>query len=1008
MFQNFYTRFKQSPLAIISFFIGVANWQLLLGLRSTQWDMINFWLPWRHYIAQCYTNGIVPLWNPYSQAGYPIHGDLQGPAYSLEAIITSFISPINIYFLNYLYIFYLILGAYGFYKLVLFFIDTLSNKYLIERSTKSTSLVAAVAGVSFALCGYNSWHGHYLYVMISVCLLPWIYYFFFKILNKGAWQDALKLALVIWWQITAGNPSFIIVSFYFLLFAFICRVVYNFRRKLNAANKKLLLHMILTGACSLVLCAPVFLNAFYVFDETSRAGGISLEWAAEENLIWENIFAFFSSLAGYEREMHSGENQPVYNLYLGIPTLLFAWYGIRKFRSFWINVFSVIAILSLLLSLGLDTPLYRLFHSHLPFFNVFRMPNLIIIYTLIYLVVMSSLGMLYLLKNNISPRKYIVFSVITLIISCISVLFFKYIYTETQNNHVTDYTDLRSFLWSASQSRKVFISLVFTCLILVVGYILVRKKKFEALLLVLLIDICINYSAGAIARVVGDTSAAYTNSFLSGLPEGFGAPDNIPANKVNGLTFRMNALWLNAPTFIQQPAYNNDNNFELSNYMKLYNDNKEEFNYFTQRPLAFLADSLVKHSDFKPDTLQRKVIATLSDSTYAKFKDHPLQSSAGDVVMCKKFLPQHFVYEVKNKEAIAFVLQQNLTRLWKIRVNGREIQPELSYYSFPFVFLNAGEHEIEFIYQVPYFKLLFFVSVTAGCLIILIILLFSKKRRVIAAAAFLVLCGFCCLSFFNGRGNLQESTLETELKSHESLINKYQGTTQIINTKDAFSSTPLQKNGARSLFNLLFNEDLAAFLQKIKDCKDDYLLYISYKSLHSEETETLIRLNYGEPFAEEKIHYGFIRVYKRNPQAALGIWTKENNFNSQQDAWTVTDSLSGNTKIKRMKGNEYGGSIDFILKDIGAKPHDLVYAECDLETKATDMPGMCLSIDRNGVNRAFISYGNLHPGPAGKTALVYRIPESVKETDKITVFFWNNSNQPALIDNMKVQVIKMD
>src|SRR3989344_2874549 len=210
MLTAFFSKLKRSPLAIISLFVSLANWQLLFGIRATQWDMINFWLPWRYYIAECYRNGIVPLWNPYSQAGYPIHGDLQGPAYSLEAIATSFLAPINVYFLNYLYIFYLVVGAYGLYKLILFFVDTLPNKELIETNGNVLSYVAAVVGVVYGLCGYNAWHGHYLYITISACLIPWIYYYFFKILQQPHWPDAIKLALVIWWQITAGNPSFII------------------------------------------------------------------------------------------------------------------------------------------------------------------------------------------------------------------------------------------------------------------------------------------------------------------------------------------------------------------------------------------------------------------------------------------------------------------------------------------------------------------------------------------------------------------------------------------------------------------------------------------------------------------------------------------------------------------------------------------------------------------------------------------------------------------------------
>jgi hypothetical protein len=1011
MFQKFYTRIRRSPLALISFFVGAANWQLLFGLRATQWDMINFWLPWRHYIAQCYNSGIVPLWNPYSQGGYPIHGDLQGPAYSMEAILTSFISPINIYFLNFLYLFYLIVGAYGFYKLALFFIRTLPGQLAAENGEQTNSIIATVAALCFALCGYNSWHGHYLYVMISVCLLPWLYYYFFRILDNGRWTDALKLAIFLWWQVTAGNPSFIIVSFYFLVIVWICRFVSNIRKKRTGENKKALLLIAITGIVAAVLCAPVFLNACYVFPETSRSGGISLDWAAEENLVWRNVFALYSSLVGYEREMHAGADQPTYNLYLSIPALLFAFFGIVKFRSFWVNAFSVIAIVALLLSLGLQTPLYGLFYRFLPGFNVFRMPNLIIIYTLIYIAVMAALGMVYLCRHGISTRTWLIFSAVMITVSCFAVLYFKFIYKEQQTDHVTDYSSMRAFMWSASQARKMAITLVISTIVLVAGYFAVRKKNFKALLAIVVIDVCFNYNIGAIARVLSEDSAAYSNSFLQGLPQGFGPVDNIRDNDVPCLTLRMNALWLNASTFLQQPVHANDNNFELSNYMKLYNDHKEELAYFTRQKQAFLADSLVREKDFAPDTTEHKIIATLDSEAFGKYKGKKWQRSAGDSIICHKFLPHRFVFEVNNAAPVAFVLQQNYTKLWQVKVNGKEVKPDLAFYSFPLIPLDKGSNTIEFSYEVPYFHALFVISLLTAGLSILILVFVSipdKRRRLLSAGAFVVLCGYCGISFSIGGRTLDQSTLSLEMRKSESLLNAYAGSPIIINTKDAFSHMKMGRERKGYFFNLLFNEDLASLLYTLKEHKGGYFTYICYKSLHSEETEALIRLNYGKPAEEKKISYGFIRIYKRDPQTSLCFWSNEKNFDTEQGPWAVKDSVSGNTKLKLMKGNEFGGGIDFIVKDIGAKEHDLLYAECEVETAAIGLPGLSLSIDREGTNKRFVAYGNVHPRKEGKVCIAYRLPEWIKETDKITVFYWNNTSKPAIIDNMKVQVIKME
>ncbi|MDP2386098.1 MAG: hypothetical protein Q8M29_06990 [Bacteroidota bacterium] len=1009
MLTAFFSKLKRSPLAIISLFVSLSNWQLLFGIKATQWDMINFWLPWRYYIAECYRNGIVPLWNPYSQAGYPIHGDLQGPAYSLEAIATSFLTPINVYFLNYLYIFYLIVGAYGLYKLILFFVETLPNKELIETNRNVLSYVAAIAGVVYGLCGYNAWHGHYLYITISACLIPWVYYYFFRILQQPHWLDAIKLALVIWWQITAGNPSFIIVSFYFLIIAFVWRVIYNFIKKQSGQNKKIFFTVGFAALLTIVLSAPVFLNAYYVFPYTSRAGGISAEWAAEESILWRNIFSFFSSITCIEREIRIGAEAPIYDLYIGIPTLLFAFFGIRKLRSFWINVLSVIAILAFLLSLGLQTPLFKFFHSYLPFFNVFRMPNLIFIYTLMYLCLMSALGFLYILKNKIRMKSYLIFALVTVSILSAGVIYFNYGYPENGKNYVTDYSSIHSFLWTASQTRKIGISLLFAVLVLFAGWILVKKQNYKALMVLVLIDAGINYNIGAIARVMGQGTAKFSNDFMSGLPTGFGVPDNIRNNKVACLSSRLSAFWMNSSTFLQQPSYLNDNNFELTNYMKLMNDHKEELNYFIDQPLYFLADSLVEHKNFKTDTLKRKAIATVEQNDYVKMASLQLKTSIEDNIHCEKFLPQHVVFNITNKNRVAFLLQQNYTKFWKVKLNGKEVTPLISYYSFPCLILEGGVNKVEFVYEVKYFHVLFTFSLLLAFILIGILILLlvkGKTKKTLVFLCYAAIIAYGLFVFFTTGTRIANCNLDKELSANKDLMEQFPKSLRIVNTKDAYVS---KQNNTYEYYNLMFNEDLAGLMSVLHNSTNDIMVYTCYKSIHSMEIEKLIELNFGNAIEERKMEDGFIRVYKRNPVPQPVLFSREDDFNNGENEWFTKDSL-GNKSLKVMKGNEYGGGVDFILKDIGAKARDLVYAECEILTNENNMPGMCMSIDRDGVNKGFYTYGNLHlkKNVKGMTGFFMRLPEFVKETDKITLFYWNNTDKEAVIDNMKVKVIDMN
>ena len=669
----------------------MGNWQLFFCIKSLQWDVMNFWYPWRYFISECYTNGIVPLWDPYTQAGYPIHGDLQGPAYNPETIISSFLFPVSVYFLNYLFIGYLILGAYGFYKLSSFFSRLVTKNNL---QLNPTQLPAMVAGILYALSGYNVGHGHYLYITISMALVPWMYYYYLKMLLNGTFKDSGKFAVFVFMQITAGNPSFLIVSGYFFLAIAGIRFLKWFRSKEFYKIGKAL--KLLAGSFILVLllASPVFLNAYYVFADTTRAQGISLAWAAEEHFAFRNFFTFFTPFVSLEREFQAGKSQPIFDYYLGITTLFFAIIGFIKFRSNWVYLFCGIALVSFLLSIGLRTPVFGLFHKYLPFFNVFRMPRLIFLYDTMFLLLLASLGINYLLSNSLPVKWFGLYVLLSILCCVVSVFYFTYYYREA-GTYTIDHSSLRFFIWSASQYQKAVISAGISVGLLVLSFVFYRKNKLSLIVVVLVLDIVINYNIGAIARNSSETDANVTALATKHTPKKFAPPENIPAKEVKGLSSYLNEFWLNTSVFIKQPCYSNDNNFELSNYMKLYNNNPNELNYFLAQPLAFLADSFVGKIE-TDKVYSNKTCALVSDSILAKYKQVFFHKNKSDTIICQKFEPQHTSYAVTNKEPVAFIIQQNLTKLWHVYVDGTEIKPDLCFYSFPLISLTAGKHTIEF------------------------------------------------------------------------------------------------------------------------------------------------------------------------------------------------------------------------------------------------------------------------------------------------------------------------
>jgi hypothetical protein len=982
-----FKKILQSPLFIIAVLVCIGNWQLFFCIKSLQWDMINFWYPWRYFISECYNNGIIPLWDPYTQAGYPVHGDLQGPAYNPEAIITSFLFPMSVYFLNYLFIGYLILGAYGFYKLSSFFTELVSVKDNLQLTNTQTS--AMIAGVLYALGGYNAGYGHYLYITISVGLIPWMYYYFLKILLGGTFKDACKFAVFIFLQITAGNPSFLIVSGYFFLGIGCIQFLKWFRSK----EISRIWHAVKSFAGAfilvLILALPVILNAHYVFLETTRSKGLPVEWAAEEQFALRNLFTFFTPLISFEREFQAGKNQPIFDYYIGITALFFAFIGFIKFRSKWIYLFCGIAILSFLLSIGMKTPVFGLFHKYLPAFNVFRMPRLIFLYDIMFLLLLTSLGINYFISAKINSKWFGVYSLSAVFCIAISVFYFKYFYREIKV-YTTDYSSIRYYIWTASQYHKAVISAIISLVFLVFGFIFYKKNKIRVVVILLLVDIVFNYNLGAIARNTSETNANVTALAIKYAPKKFAPPENIPGKDIKGMTTFLNEYCLNNSIFIKQPCYSNDNNFELTNYMTLYNDNQYELNYFLSQPLAFLADSLVKRTENVRYTT--KILADVRDSVITKYKNIPFHKNSSDTIICEKFEPQQLRYCVTGKENTAFILQQNYTSLWHIYVDNIEIKPDLCFYSFPLIPLKGGKHIIEFSYQEPHYKLVLGVSIALFILIIFFLLnTYSYKQISIPSFAALVL--FCSFKFYSGK---EHKELETIIPLQQAGLPEYEFSNKVlrvINTRDAYFP---QVNKAFSKFNFMFHEDVGAFVKKLSTSTDEYLYLIDYKAYRPAELDAIIKTYFGLPVKDKENENGFVTVYKRAPQAKFILFEKDFNIKG-------TDSLG----IEIKKGKEFGPTFDFKPEEIHAKKYDLILVEAEIESDLPDFKGLWLSVENEGKAKLSLAYNFVHH-PKNKhqqLCVYYRLPEKTKPDDEIKAFIWNDDERPVILKDFKMKVI---
>jgi hypothetical protein len=156
------------------------------GLLSDQ--LFNFW-PWRLFLRAELLRGRFPLWNPLSAGGVPFAACVQAAPFFPTTALLLILSP----------------GAWsvvvGFAKLFCagWFTALHARRLGADRAG------AALAGVSFALCGFIvAWLGHPH--TNAACLLPFLFWALGRAFERGAPRDWVPVAAGAGLILLGGHP----------------------------------------------------------------------------------------------------------------------------------------------------------------------------------------------------------------------------------------------------------------------------------------------------------------------------------------------------------------------------------------------------------------------------------------------------------------------------------------------------------------------------------------------------------------------------------------------------------------------------------------------------------------------------------------------------------------------------------------------------------------------------------------------------------------------------------
>ncbi len=317
-------------------------------------DDMNGTFPLYSLLADCYRNGQIPLWNPYSFTGASMIPSMQGIFYPANILFCFLSTEFSIPLILCLH------------KLI-----TAGGLYLYLRRFRFPTIACFGGGVVLMLCGFFTGQARHFSIINATAWLPWLFLGWEYLRNGRKSHAYVLLAGTLALMILAGRAETAVRSALFL----------GAYAMLRPAGRLRMTVFWLVGICVLTLLltmcviSPVVLGIRGTGRETMSYTlfcEASLPFQALIELLIPRFYG--SDLPGWYKNSYWGSVSPWETAsYVGLlPLALGLATVIRRIRrDSLVRIWAILAGLALLLALGQHTPLHFLTY-HVPGLNRFR------------------------------------------------------------------------------------------------------------------------------------------------------------------------------------------------------------------------------------------------------------------------------------------------------------------------------------------------------------------------------------------------------------------------------------------------------------------------------------------------------------------------------------------------------------------------------------------------------------------------------------------------------------
>jgi hypothetical protein len=373
-------------------------------------DVLHLNLPLKDILSTSLKSKTWPLWTPLLANGFPVLAEGQMGTFYLPNLL--------------LFRFFPLVTAYNLNIVIAYFLNGI-GMFLLLRKLKLKYYASLIGSIIYLFCGFFSVHLNHFNLLQAASLTPVVLYAALRLFHKSSMINLVFFSFLLSQQIFTGH--------FYIVFITLCAVLITycfysiFVRENEGVKNTFFRFGILGASCvlSLALSAIQLIPTMELMSLSSRRNGLDYDTVTSYPYPFKHLISFISPYyfgnPAHGTYPHFSANWGIFwenTAYIGIVPFFLALGSIFFLKDKRVRYAAVLVIVSFLLVLGKNSPMYFIFTF--PFFNLFRVPSK-------YLLIMG-IGIAVLFSFMVGKIKNRFFLLLIFAVSVYDVFSFSYGY----------------------------------------------------------------------------------------------------------------------------------------------------------------------------------------------------------------------------------------------------------------------------------------------------------------------------------------------------------------------------------------------------------------------------------------------------------------------------------------------------------------------------------------------------------------------------------------------------